>query len=76
VFYGNIGGAGRLDFTVVGPAVNEVSRMEALCASIDCDIVMSSGVARSCGRPTRSLGRRQLRGVSEERELFTLADPG
>jgi adenylate cyclase len=33
VFYGNIGSKDRLDFTVVGPAVNEVSRIAALCHS-------------------------------------------
>ena len=31
VLYGNVGAADRLDFTVIGPAVNEVARIEALC---------------------------------------------
>ncbi len=72
VFYGNIGAAGRLDFTVIGPAVNEASRMEALCGSVDCDIIMSSSVAGSSPVPVRSLGHHGLRGVAGERELFTL----
>jgi adenylate cyclase len=38
VFYGNIGSEDRLDFTVVGPAVNEVSRIAALCRSVEKDI--------------------------------------
>jgi len=73
VFYGNIGAAGRLDFTVIGPAVNEVCRMEALCGAIGCTLVMSAAVAAACPFPVRSLGRHRLRGVPAARELFTLA---
>lgn len=73
VFYGNIGAAGRLDFTVIGPAVNEVSRMEALCNSLDCAVILSDSVASVSPIPVRSLGRHRLRGISAERELFTFA---
>ncbi|MFQ5972340.1 MAG: adenylate/guanylate cyclase domain-containing protein, partial [Alphaproteobacteria bacterium] len=38
VMYGNIGSRDRLDFTVIGPAVNEVSRIEAMCRSLDRDL--------------------------------------
>ena len=71
VFYGNIGAAGRLDFTVIGPAVNEASRMEALCGILDCSVIMSGSVAASSPVPVRSLGRHRLRGIATERELFT-----
>jgi adenylate cyclase len=74
VFYGNIGGPGRLDFTVIGPTVNEVSRIEALCSVLDCPLLLSPPVALACGYPVRSLGHRSLRGVAEEKELFTLAE--
>jgi adenylate cyclase len=74
VFYGNIGGPGRLDFTVIGPAVNEVSRIEALCSEFNCRLLMSPPVALACGYPVLSLGHRSLRGVAQEKELFTLAD--
>jgi adenylate cyclase len=73
VFYGNIGAAGRLDFTVIGPAVNEASRMEALCATLGCPLVMSERIARASPAPVRSLGRHRLRGIASGRELFTLA---
>jgi adenylate cyclase len=73
VFYGNIGAAGRLDFTVIGPAVNEVSRMEALCSSLDCSVLLSDSVAAASPVPVRSLGRHRLRGIATERELFTFA---
>jgi adenylate cyclase len=73
VFYGNIGTPERLDFTVIGPAVNEVSRMEALCGPLGCALVLSQSIAGACARETRSLGRHRLRGLAEERELFTLA---
>jgi adenylate cyclase len=76
VFYGNIGAAGRLDFTVIGPAVNEVSRMEALCNSLDCSVVLSDSVASVSPVPVRSLGRHRLRGIAAERELFTFTTSG
>ncbi|HZH53222.1 MAG TPA: adenylate/guanylate cyclase domain-containing protein [Microvirga sp.] len=72
VFYGNIGAAGRLDFTVIGPIVNEASRMEALCQELDCPLVMSGPVASVCSVPIRSLGHHRLRGIARKRELFTL----
>jgi len=73
VFYGNIGAAGRLDFTVIGPAVNEVSRMETLCNGLDCSVILSESVASVSPLPVRSLGRHRLRGIATDRELFTFA---
>ncbi len=76
VFFGNIGSKNRLDFTVVGPAVNETSRIAAMCRSADRPILMSADFARALGDPERvvSVGRYALRGVGRVQELFTL-DP-
>jgi adenylate cyclase len=78
VFYGNIGSDDRLDFTVVGPAVNEVSRIASLCRSVDRSVVLSSAFADATPEPERtnlvSVGRYALRGVGRAQELFTL-DP-
>jgi adenylate cyclase len=78
VLYGNIGSPDRLDFTVVGPAVNEVARIEALCRSLEQRVIVSSAFARASGRARGrlvSLGRYALKGVRRPEELFTL-DPG
>lgn len=79
VFYGNIGSDERLDFTVVGPAVNEVSRIASICRSVDRHLVVSSEFAEQAPQAQRerlvSLGRYALRGVGRAQELFTL-DPG
>jgi adenylate cyclase len=75
VMYGNIGARDRLDFTVVGPAVNEVSRIEAMCRSLDQTLVISSAFAEAADRSSDrlvSLGRYALRGVRRPQELFTL----
>ena len=78
VFYGNIGSQDRLDFTVVGPAVNEVSRIGALCRSVERDVLVSSAFFSTAGPCDRedlvSVGRYALRGVARPQELFTL-DP-
>ncbi|MBQ0821840.1 adenylate/guanylate cyclase domain-containing protein [Microvirga sp. HBU67558] len=78
VFYGNIGSQDRLDFTVVGPAVNEVSRIGALCRSVERDVLVSSAFFSTASEDDRrclvSVGRYALRGVARPQDLFTL-DP-
>ncbi len=73
--YGNIGAPTRLDFTVIGPAVNTAARINAMSAHVDQPIVIGANVARPLldRRPDLvSLGQYRLRGVSERQELFTL----
>ncbi|HSJ41731.1 MAG TPA: adenylate/guanylate cyclase domain-containing protein [Xanthobacteraceae bacterium] len=78
VFYGNIGSVERLDFTVVGPAVNETSRIASMCRSVDRPLLISSTFAHALPEAERatlvSVGRFALRGVGRAQELFTL-DP-
>ena len=71
VMYGNIGAAQRLDFTVIGPAVNLVSRIESLSRLADSGIVVSRTFAeRSCLDCFRPLGRFPLKGISGEQEVL------
>jgi adenylate cyclase len=75
VFYGNIGSEERLDFTVVGPAVNEVSRIASMCRSLDQPLLISSAFAAAIGEPKEllvSVGRYALRGVERPQSLFTV----
>ena len=75
VLYGNIGGKTRLDFTVIGPAVNTASRMQGMCSAVDQTIVISAKVAKPLMDSVPelvSLGQYRLRGVRERQELFTL----
>jgi adenylate cyclase len=77
VFYGNIGSRERLDFTVIGPAVNEVSRIASMCRSVDQALLMSSAFVdgvRQRRQDFLSVGRYALRGVAAPQELFTV-DP-
>ena len=70
VIYGNIGAADRLDFTVIGPAVNLVSRIESVAKALNLPIVVSDDFARAYGEPLRPLGRHQLRGLAAPHDLF------
>jgi len=75
VLYGNVGTAERLDFTVIGQAVNEAARMEGMCAQLGVNLVISDSFRAGAGaleNSFTSLGRHALRGVREPRELFTL----
>ncbi len=78
VMYGNIGAENRLDFTVVGPAVNMTARIQAMCRPLEQDLIISSAMAGSAVRERKrivSIGRYVLRGVPEPQELFTLVAP-
>jgi adenylate cyclase len=70
--YGNIGAADRLDFTVIGPGVNLVSRVEAIGKSLDLPLIVSDDFARVHGGTLKSLGLHKLRGLEQPHELFTL----
>jgi len=73
VFFGNIGGQDRLDFTVIGPAVNAVSRLEKVAKVLSRDLVVTGDFAAASGRrDLDSLGVHPLRGFNEPIEVFGL----
>ena len=78
MFYGNIGSVDRLDFTVVGPAVNETSRIASMCRSVDRPMLVSSDFADALPSESASAWSRSAASPCAEsaarRELFTL-DP-
>ncbi|MGO9429477.1 MAG: adenylate/guanylate cyclase domain-containing protein, partial [Rhodoblastus sp.] len=65
-------------FTAIGPAINEVVRIEALCQPLGRPILVSAefaAIAGESGRPLESVGLHALRGVKAPKELFAV-DPG
>jgi adenylate cyclase len=75
ILYGNIGSETRLDFTVIGPAVNQAARIAGMHRSLGQRILISDDVAsaaKPCPQELVSVGRYMLRGVSEPKELFTI----
>lgn len=74
VTYGNIGAPNRLDFTVIGAAVNHATRVEKVAAKLDRRIVTSASFAAAAAAPLVSLGTHSLPGVLEPQEVFTLSE--
>ncbi len=74
VTYGNIGSPERLDFTVLGPTVNLVSRLAQLCKPLGEQIVLSAEVAKAAASKMRPLGLHSFRGIAGDREAFAPAD--
>ena len=68
--YGNVGAHDRLDFTVIGPAVNLCARLEALAGGLGEQIICSTDFAAQAPAPMRSVGEHQLKNVEKPVEAF------
>ncbi|PLX34257.1 MAG: adenylate/guanylate cyclase domain-containing protein [Hyphomicrobiales bacterium] len=71
VFFGNVGAPERLDFTVIGRAVNITARIEDLTKTIGQPVLISDQVAGHLSCPLEHHGHHRLRGLSEEMALFS-----
>lgn len=76
VMYGNIGTKKRLDFTVVGPAVNITSRLESLTKEVGRSVLLSGAFADAscCRHGLERVGLFPLKGLGEPVEVFALED--
>ena len=70
VIYGNVGAPNRLDFTVMGPAVNRTARLESLTKVVDTQILVSAEFAHRLTRPCRAAGIHSMKGVAHPGEVF------
>lgn len=73
VFFGNIGTPERLDFTVIGSAVNEASRVEALQKTLGRSLLITEAAARHLDCALDDLGEHALRGVEAPVRIFSPA---
>lgn len=74
VLYGNIGSKARIDFTVLGSAVNIAARLEGLCRQFDRQILFSKDIADRVTETAEPLGRAELKGVDGGAEVFCVVD--
>ena len=70
VEFGNIGTRDRLDFTVIGPAVNLASRLQDLTKAVASPVLASAEFAAASSRDLRHLETRQLRGLAAEIAVY------
>ena len=71
--FGNIGASKRLDFTVIGPAVNYTARLERLCSQIGRQMILSSAIAALMPEHALApLGQFMLKDVDEPQQVYGL----
>lgn len=74
VFFGNVGGEERLDFTVIGRAVNETSRVESLCKPLGRELLLTEPVRAALTGELQTglneMGEHALRGVGKPVAIF------
>ena len=71
VTYGNVGGMNRLDFTVIGPAVNLASRIESLTRNLQRPVLVSADFAAIAQDRLEKVGNFDLKGVSQRQTVFS-----
>ncbi len=92
VFAGTVGPPERREYAVVGPTTNLAARLQALTKTEGVDVVMDGATAAGAGAPAnarshtgivtvddvglRSLGPREVRGLTAPVDVWTLAEPG
>jgi adenylate cyclase len=74
VAYGNVGASRRLDFTVIGPAVNQASRLLHLAKRLNREVLISSALAKEVDEPLVALGRYRLRDIKQVQRVYTLPE--
>ena len=72
--YGNIGGAERLDFTVIGPTVNLASRIESLTRTLGTRVLASQEFAETINEPLTEMGRHVVKGLDRPVRVFAPSD--
>ncbi len=72
VIYGNVGAPDRLDFTVMGPAVNRTARLESLTKTLGRNILFSREFAERIDQPITALGEHEMKGVAGPQAVFAL----
>lgn len=74
VVYGNVGAPDRLDFTVMGPAVNRTARLESLTKKLDQPVLMSKAFSDQIDCDTISLGLHKMKGINELQSVFAVSN--
>ena len=72
VVYGNIGTPGRLDFTVIGEAVNRVARVEGMCTSLGEGLLATKEFIEHIDRRAELLGAYELKGIRDDVEIYAI----
>ena len=76
VIYGNVGALDRLDFTVMGPAVNRTARLESLTKALGHAVCVSALFAAECDAPMLDLGEHAMKGIAEPQRVFAPQEQG
>lgn len=71
VIYGNVGAPGRLDFTVMGPAVNRTARLESLTKELAVPLLLSEEMGAIADVPVTPRGTHELKGVAEPQSVVS-----
>jgi adenylate cyclase len=74
VIYGNVGIPERLQFTVVGAAVNEVARVQDLTKQLGHPLLATASFAEAVAAPWRPCGEHMLRGIETPMQILNVAD--